>query len=521
MTTVKDKAGAPLSRRDMLKGAALAGGALLLPAQVRAATAGPRKGGTLRVSMPYNPASVDPMTGRNLPDFNVLYAVYDGLIDFEPDTLDLKPGLAKAWRFTDPKTLVLDLVDGVEFHDGTPFNPEAVKFNIERYKNDPRSNVKADLGSVASVEVTGKNQVTFRLGRPNSGLPTILTNRVGLMVSPTSIKAHGPNVDRHPVGTGPFKFVDWQDNASFTLTRNQNYWKAGLPYLDGIKYRIINELNTASRSVIAGESDVALNMQPHQKMIADRVKTVVTNASPSLIYYGAFLNYGRPPLADVRIRQAMNFALDREQINKVINGGVGEPSSFFMPKNFWSTDPSSLGLYPHDPDKAKKLLADAGHGGGLQIEAWGWPDQSAMQRQEVLSSQLAKVGIHLKLTPVAPPQAMQNFLLEKKRAMLVTPSGGYPDPSQFYEALFAKTALRNAAKMELPGFRPLLDATSAAQSREERKAAFAKLQRFVMEQALVQSHYVSYGVTVANPKLKDFHNGILNTPKFTEVWLEA
>src|SRR6185312_10948329 len=135
--------GLVLDRRGLLTGAAALGGAALLPGGLRAAeTAAPRSGGTLRISMPYNPASVDPMTGRNLPDFNVLYMVYDALIDFEPKTLKLKPGLAKAWTWKDPKTLVLDLVDGVEFHDGTPFNAEAVKFNLDRYKTDKRSNIK-------------------------------------------------------------------------------------------------------------------------------------------------------------------------------------------------------------------------------------------------------------------------------------------------------------------------------------------------------------------------------------------
>ena len=167
--------------------------------------------------MPYNPAALDPMTGRNLPDFDALYAVFDALIDFVPKTLELKPGLAKSWTFTDPKTLVLELVEGVNFHDGTPFNAEAVKFNLDRYKNDPRSNVKADLGTVDSVEVTGKSQVTLKLNRPNAGLPTILTNRIGLIVSPKSIQDKGGNVDRTPVGTGPFKFVSWQDNDSIVL----------------------------------------------------------------------------------------------------------------------------------------------------------------------------------------------------------------------------------------------------------------------------------------------------------------
>src|SRR4029077_15776041 len=127
---------------------------------------------------------IEPMTGRNLPDFNVLYAVFDNLIDFDPLTLDLKPGLATAWRGSTPKTLVLDLVDGVSFHDGSPFNAEAVRFNLERYKNDPRSNVKPDLGTLDKVEVTGASQVTLRLNKPNAGLPTVLTNRVGCMVSP-------------------------------------------------------------------------------------------------------------------------------------------------------------------------------------------------------------------------------------------------------------------------------------------------------------------------------------------------
>jgi peptide/nickel transport system substrate-binding protein/glutathione transport system substrate-binding protein len=114
------KYGLTLHRRQLMQGGAAIAGASLLPENLFAQA--PRNGGTLRVSIPYNPASIDPMTGRNLPDFNVLYAVFDALIDFQPATLELRPGLAKAWKFTDPKTLVLDLVEGVTFHDGAPFN---------------------------------------------------------------------------------------------------------------------------------------------------------------------------------------------------------------------------------------------------------------------------------------------------------------------------------------------------------------------------------------------------------------
>ncbi|MCC6947628.1 MAG: twin-arginine translocation signal domain-containing protein [Bradyrhizobiaceae bacterium] len=516
----KDFATATIDRRTILKGAAAAGGAMLLPGGAIAQTT-PRRGGTLRLSIPYNPASVDPMTGRNLPDFDTLYAIYDALIDFEPLTLELKPGLAKAWKFTDPKTLVLDLVEGVTFHDGTPFNAEAAKINLDRYKTDARSNVKADLGTVDKIEVTGPSQITLRLNKPNAGLPVMLTNRIGLMVSPKSIAEKGPNLDRVAVGTGPFKFVEWQDNSSIKLVRNENYWQKGLPYLDGIDIRIINELNTAARTVIAGEADLALNLQPPQKAIADRASGVEAKASPSLVFYGAFLNYARGPLADKRVRQAMNYAIDRVEINKIIALGLGQPSSVVLPKEHWACDPATMNYYTFDLAKARALLKEAGHPDGVEIIAWGWPDQTAMQRQELIVSQLAKAGIRVKLTPIAPQQAMQNFMMEAKGDMLISPGGGFPDPSQAYEALFSKTALRNAGKIELPGYRELVDATMAASTQAERKAAFAKLQRFVTEEALQLVQFVASGVTIRRDGVEAFQDNLLTTPKFHHVWLKA
>jgi len=508
-------------RRDVIKGGAALAGAALLPGAGLAQTT-PRRGGTLRVGMPYNPGAIDPMTGRNLPDLNTLYCLFDPLIDFEPSTLALKPGLAKAWKFTDPKTLVLDLVDGVTFHDGTDFNADAVKFNLDRYKTDKRSNVKADLTSVESVEVTGKAQVTIRLGRPNSGLPSILTNRAGLMVSPKSVReAPDGNVDRAPVGTGPFKFVSWQDNDNIQLVRNDRYWKDGMPYLDGIRLNIINELNTIVRAAVAGEIDVGCNLQAPQKIIADRSQNVVASAVPSLVLYGAFLNYGRPPLDDVRIRQAMNYALNRDEINKLAAAGLAQPSSAPLPKEHWACDQATQNYYNYDPDKAKKLLAEAGHAGGIEVESFGWSDQLAMQRQEIVISQLAKVGIRVKLTALAPQQGIQAFMIEKKGSMLISPSSAYPDPSQLYEQLFGATALRNASGIELPGFRPLMDATMEAQDQEARKAAFVRLQRFVLENAMQQVHYISPSISVMNSKVQNYHDSLLAVPKLADVWLNA
>lgn len=509
-----------ISRRRVLIGVAAGSGTTLLPSIVRAAIE-PRKGGTLHLAMPYNPASIDPMTGRNLPDFNVLYAIYDALIDFDPDTLQLKPGLASAWRFENATALVLDLVDGAQFHDGTPFNPEAAKFNLDRYKSDPRSNVKADLNALANVEITGKNQITLHLARPNAGLPAILTNRVGLMVSPTSVKTKGPDVNRIGVGTGPFKFLEWQDNDRFALVKNGGYWRSGLPYLDGISMSIVNELNTAVRTVMSGETDLALNMQVPQKLIADRSNNVVTETGPSLVFGNIAMNYSRGPLSDVRVRQAINYGLDRDELNKVLAAGLGEPTCAVLPKEHWACDPSTIHYYKHDPDRARALLKEAGYPNGIDLAAFGWPDQMSMQRQELITTELEKSGIRIKLTPTTPQQAMQRVMIEKRGDMLMGPTGGFPDPSQFYEALLAKDALRNPGKIEIPGFRPLMDATEATSDMPTRKVAFARLQRFVIEQALQAPQYIWPTVNVMSSRLRNFRGGIIGTPKFQEVWLAA
>ena len=510
-----------LGRRDVMRGTVAAAGALLLPGGAMAQGT-PRKGGILRVAMPYNPGSVDPMTGRNLTDFNVLYGVFDALVDFEPLTLELKPGLAKTWKFTDLKTLVLELVEGVKFHDGTPFNAEAVKFNLERYKNDPRSNVKSDLGTVDKVEVTGPNQVTIRLSKPNVGLPTILTNRVGLMVSPTSIQEKGPNVDRNPVGTGPFKFVSWQDNDRIVLTRNDSYWRSGLPYLDGLVLRIIGEQPTGLRSVVAGENDMAINIDVHLKTVADRAGNLVARLVPSMFFWGAYINFAKPPLDNLKIRQALSWGIDRDAMNKAIALGLNTPGNGVIPKEHWACDLASFNYYGYDPAKARQLLAEAGYPDGIDVPMLGWSDQTAMQRQEVAMAQLAKAGIRVQLTPASPQDSsIQFFGPQKKGSARMSGMGGYADPSQQYDNLLSKSAYYNAGSIELPGYRELIDATQATDDLNERKAAFAKLQRFVIENALVLTFLFQTNLLVTQKTVQGVTVDLTNKPRFHSAWLAA
>ena len=226
----------------------------------------PKRGGTLRISAPANPSSLDPATGGAGSDHAFLFTMYDTLTEWDFETLKPKPGLAESWKFTDPNTLVLNIRAGVTFHDGTPLDAEAVKFNLERNKSDAKSNIKADLGSMASAEVTGPMQVTLKLSTPDAALPGILSDRAGMMVSPTAVKAASAGtLNRTPVGAGAYAFVSWADGEKIVIKRNEKYWKPNRPYPDGIELSIIPELTTGARSVTAGQNDLIYQLPPRQK----------------------------------------------------------------------------------------------------------------------------------------------------------------------------------------------------------------------------------------------------------------
>ncbi len=140
----------------------------------------------------------------------------------------------------------------MKFHDGTRFDAAAAKFNLDRSKTDPKSNIKGDLASVDAITVTGPFQITLKLNKVNSALPSVLAERSGLMASPAAFQKFGADFGRNPVGTGPWKFTLWRDNEIVSVRRNDSYRQPGRPYLDGIDFHIIADTNIGLRSVLAG-----------------------------------------------------------------------------------------------------------------------------------------------------------------------------------------------------------------------------------------------------------------------------
>ena len=520
LESVASEAAFALSRRQALRflgGAALAG-PIGLPAWAQAAR---KPGGMLKIAAISNPSSLDPATGGSGNDHPFLWTMFDTLVEWDYDTLKTKPGLAQ-WSFPDPKTMVLDIRPNVIFHDGTPCDAQAVKFNLDRNRQDPRSNLKADLSNVTGVEVTGPLQVKLLLNLPDVAMPAVLSDRAGMMVSPKAAKELGADHDRKPVGAGPWKFVKWADGQNVVVTRNEKYWKPNEPRVDGIDFAIITDNATALRSVVANQNLLVYGLSARYKPIIDRAKNLSFVTGPTLYCNQVYFNFARGPLVNVKIRQAINFALDRDAFVKAGMGGLGEPAAMQLPSSHWAYDKSLADLYKHDPERARKLVAESGLK-DVEISIGGNNDQDSLRRNEIVMEQLAKVGIRAKFTVGAVAEvAGQFFGNEKKFDALLSAWTGRPDPSMSYGLLYAKAAYFNAGRTEVsPELTALLQESRAVESIEARRQVFAKIQRIIMEGAYVAPLAFQVEVGASAASVKDFRPNLLGKPKFNDIWLDS
>jgi peptide/nickel transport system substrate-binding protein len=512
-----------IKRRDLLL-AALSGAALAgLPGAPAFAQGAPRKGGILKVVAASNPSSLDPATGGAGSDHSLLWPIYDTLVEWDYKTLKPVPGLAD-WSSPDPQTLLLKLrSDKITFHDGTRLDAEAVKFNLERSRSDKRSNVKADLSTIESIEVVNPLEVRIKLKQADAALPAILSDRAGMMVSPKAAQEAGAEFDRKPVGTGPWKFVSWTDNEKIVLTRNDNYWKPGRPYTDGVEFAIITDQATALRSVTSNQNHTVINLSTRYKPIVEKNKSLVLTTSPTLYCYQIYFNYGRAPLDNEKVRQAINCAVDRKAFINATLGGVGEPAGMLLPSTHWAYDKDVATLYPYDPARARKLLAEAGYANGLELSFGGYNDQDSVRRAEVIMEMLRKVGIRARFTNGTIPEISGQFFgNEKKFDALLSAWTGRPDPSMTYSLGFAKGAYYNAGRTEAsPELTAALQESRLKEDQAFRKQAFTTIQRIVMEKALVAPLAFRYDMAASVAGVKDFHLNLLGKPKFNEIWLAS
>ncbi|HLJ59982.1 MAG TPA: ABC transporter substrate-binding protein [bacterium] len=357
----------------------------------------PKRGGTLIYGLSTEPPDLDPHVNSGSSAGNVKAAVYQGLVRYGHGGV-IEPALAEHWGLVGQTQYVFHLRPGVKFHNGDPLTAADVKFSMDRIL-DPKtgSALRSSLKAIKSVEVVDPMTVKIVLSEPFAPLLAYLAEPYGAIVDAKFVQG-GANLRSVMMGTGPFKFVSWDPGQRIRLVRNDAYWESGKPYLDGINFVPLADAQTRLTALRAGDI-MMMDFVPQEQMNAIARDTQLKLYADVGIFMCIIFNPQRKPYDDVRVRQAISYAIDRNAVVKTIFDGRGTPiTGDVIPNNWWSHDAKADGMYTYQPDKARQLLKEAGYGDGLKITILAPITYSLHTRTaQVLQAQLAKVGIQAQL----------------------------------------------------------------------------------------------------------------------------
>ncbi|SFI98555.1 ABC transporter substrate-binding protein [Jannaschia pohangensis] len=345
----------------------------------------------ITIGMQLEPPNLDPTGGAAAAIDEVVYAnVFEGLTRFGPDGAVL-PALASAWQVSEDGTVwTFTLRDGVTFHDGTTMDAEDVVFSLDRARAEDSTNAqKALFAGIESVEATDPGTVTITLSAPNGNLGFNLAWGDAVIVAPESAETNATN----PVGTGPFTFTDWVQGDRVELTRNPSYWGPA-PALETATFKFISDPNAAFAAMMAGDIDAFPNFPAPETLASfeadPRFSVIVGSTEGETI-----LGMNNATLSDIRLRQAISFAIDRQAIIDGAMFGFGTPiGSHFAPHNPDYVDLTDAAAY--DPDRARALVAEIGEVPTLRLMLP--PPAYARRGGEIIASQLREVGIETEIT---------------------------------------------------------------------------------------------------------------------------
>jgi peptide/nickel transport system substrate-binding protein len=359
----------------------------------------PQAGGTLRVAVGADAVNLGYAADLRSYEETVLSVpVVETLGRYNSEGL-MEPFLAKSWEEKpEEKAIIFHLQEGIKFHDGTDFNAEAAKWNIDQFMAEGRSELKG----VTGVEVTDEFTVKVTLNEWNNTMIDSICYFV-TMSSPSAFKEKGKEwLTKNPVGTGAFQFESWERDKIIKYKKFDQYWQEGKPYLDAVEYHIIKDPMTASASFRAKEVDVYMALQTRiAKELEDFGAVIVQNTTGlgarSIGFIPNSVEDG--PFANVKVRQALAHAVDREAIVKSLLFGFAVPTTQWGHPDAWSQDPSWKG-FEYNPKKAKELLAEAGYPDGFKTTIITDSSPEEIQVMTVVQEYLSKIGIEANIETV-------------------------------------------------------------------------------------------------------------------------
>jgi ABC-type dipeptide transport system, periplasmic component len=451
------------------------------PAPSTPAAAG---GGTLIIARLSDANNLDPHFSTQINSMAVVqHKMYEGLVMMDRNS-EYKPLLATEWKQKDDVTWEFTLRDGVTFHDGTAFDAEAVKKTINRILDKNQPTPKANMfGMIKEVKVIDPKKVEIILHYPFAGLLSVLASAEGGIISPKAIEQYGKDLAKHPVGTGPFVFESWTPGQEIVIVKNENYWGTK-PKVDKVVFKTVPEDTTRVAMVETGEAHVA------EQLPVTELERVQNSANMSLGRFESFavdhigMNVKMKPFDDVRVRQAIAHAIDKEAIIQGVYNNVGKVA-------ISSLGPKVIGYSPniktpeYDLNKAKQLLTEAGYGNGLKATVYLNDNKARINVAEVLQSQLKGIGIDLQIQ-VMEFGAYLELAAKGEAQMFISGWGnatGDGDYNQYN--LFHSTSAGvpgNHSFYSNPKVDALIEAARKEKDPEKRKQIYAEAQQIEMDE---------------------------------------
>ncbi len=397
------------TRRGLLKSAGLTAGALTLaggtaagrPALHAAAQEGePKYGGSIAMSLADDDVTTfDPIIPFDNMAIWTMLLIYDQVIRVGPDGLSLEPGLAESWEVSDDGLTYTFNLRQTNFHDGTPCTANDVAFCLNRTAFDEASSMTFFFSAVDNFEATDEQTVVATLNDVWVPFEADLALFGASIYPQAAFEAQGDDLWEAPIGSGPFMFESWERGAQIVLNKNPEYWDEGKPYLDQLTFKVLTESNARMLQFQGGELDIVTDVPYNQiQPLSQNPDFVVLPDAAARIDYIS-LNVTRAPLDDKILRQAINYAVDKDAIIQNVLFGAGVPATSYLPR-MAGNDPDSPG-YPFDLERARQLVAESNSPDGFAFEILTSVGDAA-QVCQLVAAQLAEIGGQVTVTQLEP-----------------------------------------------------------------------------------------------------------------------
>ena len=411
-----------------------------------------KSGGTMTVSYKDDVATLDPAIGYDWQNWSMIKSLFDGLMDYVPGTTDLRPGLAESYDLSDDgMVFTFHLRKGVKFHNGREMTADDVKYSLDRVTSpatqSPGAGFFASLkgydamadGSATTlegVEVVDPLTVKITLSRPDATFLHVMALNFASIVPKEAVEAAGADFGKQPVGTGAFKLGEWTLGQRVVFEKNADHWRAGVPYLDQIVFEVGQEPVVALLRLQNGEVDVPGDGIPpakFQEVMADPAQAARVVEGGQLHTGYITMNVNTAPLDNVKVRQAINMAINKDRIVQVINGRA-VPATQPLPPSMPGYTKDYKG-YAYDVKGAKALLAEAGLADGFETELYVMNTDPNPRIAQAIQQDLAAIGVKASIKSLAQANVIEAG--GAGTAPMIW-SGGmawiadFPDASNFY-----------------------------------------------------------------------------------------